>query len=67
MASYLAIMDAAWNKHQQVVDYFLNEIPDKAIGTNGLGVAINLAAQQGWTAIVAKHIARDPLAVHQRG
>jgi ankyrin repeat protein len=67
LASYPAVMDAAWNKKQEVVDYFLNEIPEKAEGTNGLGVAINLAARQGWTDIVKKHIARDPLAVHQRG
>src|SRR5207237_690847 len=58
---------ANWNKRQPVVDYFLNQIPDKATGTNGLGVAINLAARQGWTEIVRKHIAADPLAVHQRG
>ena len=67
MASYPAVMDAAWNKKQEVVDYFLNEIPEKAIGTNGLGVTINLAARQGWTDVVRKHIDRDPLAVHQRG
>ena len=29
---------------QHVVDYFLNEIPDKADGTQKLGVAIHLAA-----------------------
>lgn len=67
MASYPAVMDAAWNKQQEVVDYFLNEIPEKAVGTNGLGVAINLAAREGWTEIVKKHIERDPLAIHQRG
>ena len=67
MASYPAVMDAAWAKKQHIVDYFLKEIPNKAIGTNGLGVAINLAARQGWTTIVAKHIEKDPLAVHQRG
>jgi len=50
-----------------MIDYFLNDIPDKAIGTNGLGAALNLAARQGWTAIVAKHIVRDSLAIHQRG
>jgi ankyrin repeat protein len=37
------------------------------MGTNGLGVTINLAGRKGWTEIVRKHIARDPLAVHQRG
>ena len=45
MASYPAIMDAAWNKHQHVADYFLNDIPDKAIGTNGQGVANNFRAE----------------------
>lgn len=67
MSSYPAVMDAAWNKQQAIVDYFLTEIPDRAIGTNGLGVTINLAARQGWTEIVKKHIEIDPLAVHQRG
>ncbi len=52
---------------QHIVDYFLNEIPDKADGTQRLGVAINLAARAGWTDIVRKHIKRDPLSVHQRG
>jgi ankyrin repeat protein len=45
----------------------LEEIPDRADGTNGLGVTINLAAREGWIEIVRKHIERDPLAVHQRG
>ncbi len=67
LASYPAVMVAAWNKHQAIVDYFLRDIPDKAIGTNKLGVTINLAARQGWIDIVRKHIAADPLAVHQRG
>lgn len=67
MASYPAIMDASWNKQQEIVNYFLNEIPEKAVGTNGLGVTINLAAREGWTEIVKKQIERDPLAVHQRG
>jgi ankyrin repeat protein len=67
MNSYPPVMYAAWNKHQDVVDFFLKEIPDKASGTAGLGVALNLAARQGWTEIVAKHLAADPLAVHQRG
>jgi len=60
-------MDATWNNQQVIVDYFLNEIPDRAIGTNGLGVTINLAGRQGWTEIVRKHIEIDPFAVHQRG
>jgi len=67
MNSYPPVMEAAWNKHPEVVKYFLEEIPDKAEGTNGLGVAINLAARQGWVDIVKKHIERDPLAVYQRG
>ena len=67
LASYPPVIIAVWNKHQAVVDYFLNEIPDKAKGTNKLGVTINLAARSGWTDIVRKHIEADPLAVHQRG
>jgi ankyrin repeat protein len=67
MNTYAPVMQAAWNKHAEVVKYFLEEIPDKAAGTNGLGVAINLAARQGWIEIVRKHIERDPLSVHQRG
>jgi ankyrin repeat protein len=67
MNSYPPVMYAAWNGHAEVVDYFLKEIPGKADGTNGLGVTINLAARQGWGEIVAQHIARDPLSVHQRG
>jgi len=67
MATYPPVIIAFWNKRQPVVDYFLNEIPDKAEGTNRLGVAVNLAARVGWTDIVRRHIAADPLAVHQRG
>ncbi len=67
MNTYPPVIQAAWNKHRDVVKYFLEEIPEKADGTNGLGVAINLAAREGWTEIVAKHIERDPLSVHQRG
>ncbi|PCJ93371.1 MAG: hypothetical protein COA50_13845 [Flavobacteriaceae bacterium] len=67
LTSYPAVMDASWNKKKEVVAYFLNEIPEKAGGTNGLGVTINLAAREGWVEIVKKHIERDPLAVHQRG
>jgi ankyrin repeat protein len=67
MNTYPPVMQAAWNKHIEVVKYFLEEIPDKAAGTNGLGVAINLAARQRWVDIVRQHLERDPLAVHQRG
>ena len=67
MSTYPPVIQAAWNRHAEVVRYFLEEIPDKAAGTNGLGVAINLAAREGWTEIVRKHIERDPLSVHQRG
>ncbi len=65
--TYPAVIMAAWKKHQHVVDFFLNEIPDQAHGTCGLGVMINLAAREGWAEIVRQHIERDPLAVHQRG
>lgn len=67
MSTYPPVMHAAWNRHQHVVDYFLYEVPDKAAGTNGIGVTINLAARQGWRDLVLKHIAADPLSVHQRG
>ena len=67
MASYPPVIVAAWNKQQEVVDYFLKEIPDKASGMRGVGVSINLAARQGWTELVRRHIEIDPLAVHQRG
>lgn len=67
MASYPAVIIAAWNSQQSIVDYFLKEIPDKASGTRGLGVTINLAARQGWIDLVRAHIDIDPLAVHQRG
>ena len=67
MSTYPPVIIASWNKHQPVVDYFLQEIPDKAEGTNKLGVAINLAARSGWADIVRKHIEADPLSVHQRG
>lgn len=52
---------------QPIVDYFLHEIPERADGTQKMGVTINLAARAGWTDIVRKHIELDPLSVHQRG
>ena len=67
MNTYPPVLQAAWGKHQDVVDYFLKEIPDKADGTNKLGVTLNLAAREGWTDLVRKHLEADPLAVHQRG
>jgi ankyrin repeat protein len=65
-SSYPPVILAAWNKQQAVIDYFLNEIPERANGTNGLGVTINLAAREGWTDLVRRHIEADPLCVHQR-
>lgn len=50
-----------------LVDYFINEIPEKAEGTLGTGATIHIAARLGFTHVVAKHLAKDPLAVHQRG
>jgi ankyrin repeat protein len=67
MNTYPPVMEAAWAGHQDIVDYFLKEIPEKADGTNRLGVTINLAGRRGWTDIVRKHLAADPLAIHQRG
>ena len=65
--TYPPVTQAAWNKHQDVVDYFLKEIPEKADGTNNLGVALNLAAREGWVDIVRQHLECDPLSVFQRG
>ena len=67
MNTYPPVIQAAWNDHQEVVNYFLHEIPEKADGTNKLGVTIKLAAREGWIEIVRKRIAADPLSVHQRG
>ncbi len=67
MSTYPPVIQAAWNKHGEVVRYFMEEIPDRAAGTNGVGIAINLAGRLGWTEVVRKHIERDPLSVHQRG
>ena len=67
VSTYPPVIIAAWNQQQEVVDYFLCEIPDKAAGTNHLGVTIHLAARQGWAHIVRRHIDADPLSVHQRG
>lgn len=67
MNTYPPVLQANWMKHQDVVDYFLKEIPDKADGTNKLGITLNLAAREGWIDLVRKHLEADPLAVHQRG
>lgn len=67
MCTYPPVMIAAWRKHSDIVDYFVKEIPDRAEGTNGLGVTINLAAREGWADVVARHIEADPLSVYQRG
>lgn len=64
---YPPVIEAAWKGHDQVVNYFLTEIPERADGTNKLGVAINLAGRQGWIEIVREHLKRDPLVVHDRG
>ncbi|MGI9239782.1 MAG: ankyrin repeat domain-containing protein [Verrucomicrobiales bacterium] len=74
MNSYPAVFWAAINDQRNgtpqtrsIVDYFLNEIPEKADGTQGLGIMANLAARLGYEDIVRKHIERDPLVVHHRG
>ena len=46
MNTYAPVLQAAWHKHADVVKYFLEEIPDKAAGTNG-------SALHGAAAIVA--------------
>ncbi len=66
-SSYPPVIIAAWNKQQAVVDYFLNEVPDRASGTNKLGVTVTFAAREGWTDLVRRHIEADPLCIHQRG
>jgi ankyrin repeat protein len=65
--SYPAVMVAAWEGNDDIVNYFLNEIPEKAEGTCGVGVTCNLAGRKGWLKQVQMHVERDPLAVHQRG
>ena len=67
MNTYPPVIQAAWNGHDEVVKWFLEDVADEAAGTNGLGVTINLAAREGWTELVRKHIERDSLSVHQRG
>ena len=67
MNTYPPVIQAVWNNHQMVVDFFLKEIPERADGTNKLGVTINLAAREGWIDLVRQHIEVDPLSVHQRG
>lgn len=66
-STYPAVIVAAWEGHTDIVEYFLEEIPERAEGTNGLGVAANLAAREGWEDLVRRHLEIDPLAVHQRG
>ncbi len=67
MNTYPPVMEASWKKHEHIVDYFLNEIPHLADGTNGLGLTINLAGREGNKDLVRKHLERDPLSVHSRG
>lgn len=73
-SSYPAVFIADHNRdgttnspHDQIIDYFLNAIPDKAEGTLGTGATIHIAARLGWVAVVRKHLELDPLCVHQRG
>ena len=47
MNTYPPVIQAAWEAHQEVVNYFLTEIPEKAEGTNRLGISIGLAARAG--------------------
>lgn len=65
--TYPPVMLAHWSQHEEVVRYFLKEIPNLAYGTNGLGVTCNLAGRAGWGDLVKAHILADPLVVHQRG
>lgn len=65
--SYPPVMYAKWAGHDEVVRYFLEEIPERADGTQGLGLTINLAAREGLIELVRKHLDRDPLSIHARG
>lgn len=65
--TYPAVSVAAWERHQAILDYFLNDIPDRADGTRGVGITLNLAGRHGLVEQVKRHLALDPLAVHQRG
>ena len=62
--SYPAVALAAWEKHDPIVSYFLDEIPEQANGTFGVGITCNLAGRFGWIKQVRMHLERDPLAVH---
>jgi len=68
---YPAVASAHWKKQQHIVDYFLGPAAAhptmQGAPTYGLGIEIHLAARNGWTELVQKHIALDPLAVHGRG
>ena len=64
---YPPVIVAHWEKQEEVKRYFLDEIPDRAAGTNGLGVGIVMAARCGWVDIVREHTLRDSLAAFQRG
>ena len=64
---YPPVIVAHWEKQEEVKGYFLDEIPDRAAGTNGLGVGIVMAARCGWVDIVREHTLRDSLAVFQKG
>lgn len=64
---YPPVIVAHWEKQEEVRRYFLEEIPGRAAGTNGLGVGIVMAARCGWVEIVKEHTKRDALAVFQRG
>ncbi len=64
---YPPVIVAHWEKQEEVKRYFLDEIPERAAGTNGLGVGIVMAARCGWVDIVEEHTKRDTLAVFQKG
>ena len=68
---YPAIEHALWAKQEHVVEYFLGEAAQhesmRGAPTYGLGIDVNLAARNGWLALVEQHIQKDSLAVHRRG
>ena len=61
---YPPVIVAHWEK--QDGRYFLEEIPHRAAGTNGLGVGIDGGAPAGWE-IVKEHTKRDALAFSKGG
>lgn len=65
--TYPAVVQAMDKKQKHVVRYFLEEIPELAEGTDGLGLTCVVAAREGYPDIVRQHLQKDPLKVYDRG